>query len=54
MGTNKKQLELESKIKHIYVSTQKIKYLGVTLTKHMQELYDEYWQSLMNQSLMNN
>lgn len=42
MGTKKEQLELEIKIKHIYVSTQKIKYLGVNLTKHIQDLYDEY------------
>ena len=33
--------------KTIYISIQKMKYFGINLTKHVQDLYEENYQILM-------
>lgn len=39
---------LKFKKKIIDISTKKVKYLGVNLTKYVEDLYEEYVKTLMN------
>ena len=43
------QVEFEMKNNTIYISTQNLKYLGINLTKYVQDLYEENCRTLMNE-----